>query len=236
MIPKIIHCCWLGGGPKTNLAQKCRESWIKFAPGWRILEWTLDEVRTAASRGMFPALPRFFEDAVKAGKWAFAADWVRFAALEAEGGLYLDYDVELVRPIEADGEFVAGQWIPGGLVGEEPAIIALEKGSAVAKAMLEHYADVPFDINYTAGVALGSVLCREGIKVKVLDPEVFCPIGLDGVLRTTERTIGVHHYAMSWAGSKQQILRWLSWHGMRGLVDLALRVRRVFGKNAGGSQ
>lgn len=33
-------------------------------------------------------------------KWAFVADWVRFDALVAHGGIYLDTDLELIRPID----------------------------------------------------------------------------------------------------------------------------------------
>ena len=59
-----------------------------FAPGYEVREWGL-----AGLSELNP--PRFVADAINAGKWAFAADWLRFAALHAEGGVYLDMDVEL---------------------------------------------------------------------------------------------------------------------------------------------
>ena len=233
MIPKIIHCCWIGECPKTGLAEKCRESWRKFASGWTVWEWTLDEVRRASAAGEIAPVPKFFEDAVKAQKWAFAADWVRFAVLHAYGGLYLDYDVELLRRMEDfHGEFVAGQWMPGGGIGAEPAVVALEKGSEVAKSMVDFYADAPFDIGRTAGVILESVLARKGLKMEVLHPEVFCPIGIDGVMRASCRTIGVHRYAMSWATGRRKVARWLSWHGMRRAVDAFLVVRRAIARSS----
>ena len=225
MIPNTIHCCWLGGGPKTALAEKCRVSWRKFAPGWEIREWTAADLAALDP-------PPFVDEAMRRGKWAFAADWLRFAALAAEGGVYLDYDVELVRPLAVDGELVAGQWLPGGKVGMEPAVLALEKGSAVAAAMLEAYRGASFDAVRTVGERLGEALDAKGISVKVLPPEVFCPIDVDGSLRATDATIGVHHYAMAWAGPVRRFARWLSWHGMRRVVDALLRLRNAVARGA----
>ena len=38
MIPKVIHYCWFGRGPKNELALKCIESWKKFLPDYEIKE------------------------------------------------------------------------------------------------------------------------------------------------------------------------------------------------------
>ena len=218
MIPNTIHCCWLGGKEKTALAKRCRESWRKFAPGWEIREWTAADLAALDP-------PPFVDEAMRRGKWAFAADWLRFAALAAEGGVYLDYDVELVRPLVVEGEFVAGQWLPGGKVGIEPAVLALEKGSAVAAAMVKEFAHARFDTSRTAGERLEEALAANGLALKVLPPEVFCPIDIDGTLRATDATIGIHHYAMAWAGPVRRFARWLSWHRMRRAVDALLRLR-----------
>jgi len=40
-MPKIIHCCWLGGGEKDKLSAMCRRSWEKFAPDFEIREWDM---------------------------------------------------------------------------------------------------------------------------------------------------------------------------------------------------
>lgn len=39
MIPKIIHYCWFGNGEKSNLIKKCINSWKKFCPDYKIIEW-----------------------------------------------------------------------------------------------------------------------------------------------------------------------------------------------------
>lgn len=171
-------------------------------------------------------VPPFVKRAIADGKWAFAADWARFLALEREGGFYLDYDVELVSsldPLRERGPFVAGQWMPNGSVGLEPAVLALEKGSPIAEMMLAHYATAVFDGKTTAGERLMSIK-PEGLMV--LPPEVMCPIDIEGRLHRTERTVGIHWYAMSWASPQRKLARWLSWHGCRGLVDALVSIRR----------
>lgn len=220
MIPQKIHCFW-AGGPKTRLARRCLASWRRFAPGWEIREWGLEDMLALSP-------PPFARDAVARRKWAFAADWLRFAALRAEGGLYLDTDVELVAPLTDVGEFVAGEYMSGGGTTICACAMALEKGSAVADAMLAHYGAARFETRRTVGERLEEVLGETGLSVRVLPPEVFCPIYVDGSVRATERTVGIHRCSMSWCGWRRRLARWLSWHGMGGVVGAALRVRRAW--------
>ena len=214
---KIIQCVWLGG-PKTKLAEKCRASWERFAPDWEIREW--NEVPAEA--------PTYVQRALREKKWAFASDWMRFWVLEREGGVYLDFDVELVRPLEGlpDGEWIAGEWIcKETAVGMNPCAIALNRGSSVAVRMLDHYRTADFTIDKTVGDLMSEV----GVEMSVLPPEVFCPSDHCGRLHMTERTAGVHHYALSWITPRRRLARWLNWHGFGWLTELLLRVRRTFG-------
>ena len=216
MIPAVIHCFW-AQGRRTPLAERCLASWRTLAPGWEIREWTLAD---------FPTLPRFCADAVRRRQWAFVSDWVRFEALHREGGVYFDLDLELIRPIDGlpSGEWVAGEWTARGGTAMNPgAGIALEKQSPIAKAMLDHYSSAEPGDRTTVGEILGALDAAKTLRT--LDPETLSPIGVDGRLHRSERTIGIHRYAMSWASPKQRILRWMSWHGMRPLIDAALRVK-----------
>lgn len=227
-MPKVIHCCWFGG-PKTKLAEKCLASWRKFAPGWEIREWNEQGARRRNEEEGSIAGYGFFEAAIKARKWAMASDWLRMMALYEEGGIYLDFDVELVAPIYRlpEGEWVSGEWTAKGEVWMNPGGgIALEKGSSVARQMLDAYEESSFDPKRDMMPWINERLSRTGLRV--LDPEIMSPIGVDGKLRNTERTVGVHRYAMGWASPKQRLLQWMSWHGMRGVIDLALRIRKFW--------
>jgi len=220
-IPKKIHCCWLGECPKDALSTRCRASWEKFAPDFEIREWGRADIESAGI-----VIPPFVRDAIAQRKWAFAADWVRFLALYFEGGVYFDYDFELLAPVDgllALGPFVGGEWQPDGSVGMGPAVIALEKGSPVAKAMLDHYATAKYDGKTTVGEIMQSL----GLQIRTLPPEVFSPIDVRGICRRTSQTRGIHHYAMSWATPGRRVAKWLSWHGMRGIVEALLKLKGV---------
>ena len=39
MIPKIIHYCWFGGKPKPESFYICLDSWKKYLPDYKIIEW-----------------------------------------------------------------------------------------------------------------------------------------------------------------------------------------------------
>lgn len=39
MIPKVIHYCWFGGNPLPEEAKRCIESWKKYCPNYKIIEW-----------------------------------------------------------------------------------------------------------------------------------------------------------------------------------------------------
>lgn len=92
MIPKIIHYCWFGGNPLPELAQHCINSWQKFCPDYVIMRW--DE-----SNFDFEKYP-YAKEAFQAKKWAFITDVVRLHALVMYGGIYMDTDVEVIKPLD----------------------------------------------------------------------------------------------------------------------------------------
>ncbi len=214
MIPKIIHCCWFSGDEKTDLAKKCRASWSKYAPDWVVHEW--NEIPDCA--------PEFVREAVRQKKWAFASDWMRFWVVEKEGGAYFDFDVEFVASLEGlpDKAWCGTERLPSGKVLFDPGCgFALEKGSGVARKMLEHYERVDYG-EETVGSILERVVGED--EIVRLGVDVFSPIGSDGTLHMTAQTRGIHHYAMAWASPSRRLARWLSWHGCGGLVRFCVAV------------
>ena len=91
-IPKIIHYCWFGGGPISPENRKCMESWKKYCPDYKIIEWNEQNFDISKNR--------YAQQAYEAKRYAFVSDYVRLAVLYEYGGIYLDTDVELVRPLD----------------------------------------------------------------------------------------------------------------------------------------
>lgn len=69
------------------------ESWRKVMPDYTIKHWSLENFDLASA-------PLYVQEAIKAKKWAFAADYIRMYALYKEGGIYLDSDVKVLKSFD----------------------------------------------------------------------------------------------------------------------------------------
>ena len=70
-IPKIIHYCWFGGGVISPENRKCMESWKKYCPDYKIIEWNEQNFDISKKR--------YAQQAYEAKKYAFVSDYVRLA-------------------------------------------------------------------------------------------------------------------------------------------------------------
>lgn len=208
-IPKIIHYCWFGGKPKPQLILNCIESWKRFCPDYRIIEWNEDNFDIHSST--------FVEEAYQAGKWAFVADYVRAQCLLQYGGIYLDTDMEIIRPIDPllNRAFFAGFEVRDTVAA---GVIGCEKDSAVIQRYAEYYRGKHFFRNdikdaTTSPVVITEILTEKGLKLNgrkqfvsdcmIYPKSTFYPTGLRWVLgKYGPKTIAVHHYMDSWGYNK----------------------------------
>lgn len=208
MIPKVIHYVWVGGNPLTPLAEKCIESWKKFCPDYEIKRW--DESNFDINQN------QFCREAYQCKKWAFVSDYIRLKVLFEEGGIYMDTDVEVVKPID---EFLKHKGFSGfeSSLKIPTGIMSAEKGNEWIKLMLDYYDNRPFIKEDGTYENLPNVLYMTDITVEkynmpldnnfhdigdyVFYPnDYFCPTpdSLGCGYKTTKNTYTIHHFAGSW--------------------------------------
>lgn len=235
MIPKTIHYCWFGRGEKPELAIKCIDSWKKYCPDFTIIEWNEDNYDLLNA-------PTYVQQAYENKKWAFATDYVRIWAVHTFGGIYMDTDVELLRPID-------DLLILHGYIGfETSSNIALglgfgaEKGDSILEGLMESYHTLSFlnedgSLNLTPGPLLNTqFLCNKGLKlnnrkqmvgdITIFPKSFFGPQNyLTGKTKITKDTYSIHHYAASWVDQKKLYKNKLSaWIHTSQTVDAAIRL------------
>lgn len=91
-IPKIIHYCWFGPEKMKKLQRKCIKSWKKHLPEYTFMKWDETNVEFDSS---------FVRNAYNKRKWAFVADYVRILKLKEYGGIYLDTDMLVLKPLSS---------------------------------------------------------------------------------------------------------------------------------------
>lgn len=214
MIPKKIHYCWFGRNPLPDIAIKCMESWQKHCPGYEIIRW--DESNCDLS------INQFVEQAYEEKKWAFVSDYYRLKVVEEHGGIYLDVDVELLKPLddllELDGfmgfELGAAKVIATGLgfgaINNHPIITALR----------ENYEKKPFvkqdgqldmlpcpqrDTKILVSYGLIKNNKKQTIQgITFFPSDYFSPIGFMGEKHFSENTYSIHHFNASWVTDRQR--------------------------------
>ena len=130
-IPKVIHYCWFGNNPKPKVVQECIESWKKYCPDYEIKEW--NESNYDINKNAYTTA------AYKSKKYAFLTDYVRLDILYNYGGIYMDTDVKLIKPIDdlvSQGSFMSFEKV--GRVNTGVGF-ASEKGNKIVEENKEYY-------------------------------------------------------------------------------------------------
>lgn len=214
-IPKVIHYCWFGKKEKPQFIRKCMDSWKRYLPDYEIIEW---------NEGNFNInINKFIKEAYEAGKFAFVSDYVRVFVLYNYGGIYLDTDVEVLKPLDC---FLHHSSFWGF---EERNFIATSsigaiQGNVLIKRLLNSYEGKSFllpDGSYNTLTNVSMVtklfdelgLLRNGQyqefdNLAVVYPQVyFSPYDyINCRIRVTDSSYTIHHFYKSWVPLKDRIL------------------------------
>lgn len=216
MIPKIIHYCWFGRGELPPSVVRCIQSWKTYCPDWEIRQWNEDNAPIQATA--------WSRSAYRHRKYAFVSDYIRFWALLNYGGVYLDTDMLLFKPLD-------------DLLGYSPfigrvddvrvnlTVIGAEKGDAFCQTWVRYYESARFNLlssppNANIDSWISSFECRHdengydclsnGLRIYPYD--WFSPLPMSKRNETdteslsryiTENTVAVHLWCGSWKSEFQ---------------------------------
>lgn len=209
-IPKVIHYCWFGKGEMPPLSEKCIKSWGKYCPEYEIVCWNEDNFDINQNR--------YAKEAYDAGKWAFVSDYVRLKVLYDHGGIYLDTDVELIKPLDALIEEMGYMGFDDNGIISTGLGFACEKGNELVGSLLKDYDDISFlfpdgtydltpcpDRNTKTLIKLGmdtDVKDQVFMGIRMLPEDYLCPMKYyTGKKTITENTYSIHHFSASWTSA-----------------------------------
>ena len=229
-IPKKIHYVWLGPKPLPKKDAEYIEGWRKLNPDFEICRWSEEDI----DLDKYPLVRTALEEK----RWALASDIIRMYVMYREGGIYMDTDVELLKPLrpllkyDAFAGWESDFWFT-------TAIFGAKKGSPWIQKILKRYElanpKVKISTNtFLKTVHSPSVYAKDifGLKLDgktqvygdnelaVFAQEYFCPKHyMTGERRVTENTIAFHHYGGSWHNSVEKLKEAASRAGYKLLGD-----------------
>lgn len=216
MIPKKIHYFWFGGNEKPKSVQKCINSWKKYCLDYEIIEWNETNFDIHCMS--------FVEQAYEAKKYAFVSDVARLMVVYEYGGIYMDTDVEVIKPLDDLLENRAYMSFENDENINTGQGFGAEAGMPFFKEHIDVYKNWNFinddgtynqigcpkvatDLFKTKGIFLdGSeqTVC----DIHIYPAEYFNPYdSLTGKLTKTPNTYSIHWYDASWSDKSSKLLK-----------------------------
>ena len=211
-IPKYIHYCWFGGKPIPEKVQKYIDTWKKYMPDYEIIRWSEENFDVMNIK--------YTKEAYEAKKYAFVSDVARIYALEKMGGIYLDVDVEVIKPLDSlFGDFNAE-------LGSEcesaigTGFLAFVPGHKICKDILKYYEEQSFldkpemftntqlladYIKDNYNISPPEEITKFDDDLIIYPQEYFTAYnGILGVNEVTENTVCIHRFIGTWVDPKMK--------------------------------
>ncbi len=138
MVEKIIHYVWLGD-EKSLITKAAIKNWkTKLSSEWKIIEWNEKNI---------PMDIPFVSYWIKKKNYAFVSDFVGMYVVEKYGGIYMDTDMFIQKPIPK-------KWLNGELCIPRTtrnwyglAFFIAQKNNKILKLLIEIYQTTYFKNN-----------------------------------------------------------------------------------------
>jgi len=206
MIPKTIHWCWFSDEIPADV-QNFVDGWKRLMPDYEIIRWNAGNFDVESVK--------WVKQAVENKKWAFAADYIRLWAVHNYGGIYLDSDVEVLKPFDdllalpyfiGEVPFGSNKDIP------EPAIFGAEKDCCWVKNCLNYYKERNFvkkdnQLDLTPITAIFHYILKKKYtgenSIKIFTRDFFSAKKyMTNDILITKNTYSIHHGKASWLTEK----------------------------------
>ena len=207
MISKIIHYFWAGDADKHL---NFHAHWRELHPNWIIQRWS--DTNIIADN-------QYLRNAIQSKNWAKVSDYVRLWALREFGGIYLDADIELLKPLDdllnyncflgfqsTDPDRLLNSAVIGSEQGHIlPTILCnilqnkfsgLEQDDSTGPGLVTNYFK-----KYLVGANVNHILGIISSNCVILPKNMFYPYAWNEKFTPDcirPETIGVHHWDLSW--------------------------------------
>lgn len=195
-IPRILHRIWVGTEPMPDDFAAFGEEWSRMHPDWEHHLWTEENLPADLERREILDTSRIPAE---------RADLLRYELLWRFGGVYVDADMEPLKPLDPllEGrDFFIGDLKPGRV---NNAVIGAAKGHPIAEGAMREAKvmtytdakDAPVEeIKVSTGPRFLDTVVERFPAVTRLAPETFYPEEgrLDGAYT-------YHHAARTWVSS-----------------------------------
>lgn len=216
MIPKIIHYCWFGSSELPIEVQNRISDWKEKLPDYEFQLWNEESFDINISR--------YTEQAYSSRKFAYVTDYVRLYALKEFGGIYMDTDVDVIKPLDPLLENRAFT----GCESPEISItgtMGSEKNHPWINDLFEYYTDLDFIVEgkpvlqpntkFITQITMEKYGWKQNVEMQLLkDDVVIYPFDFlcakdwsTGKLSISENTYTVHNFSGSWLTKEQKIMK-----------------------------
>ena len=204
-IPRVIHRVWLGDKEMPDEYVRFGRSWAEHHPDWEMRLWTDRELPPLEHPAALERCRNFGE----------ASDVLRYEILKRFGGVYVDTDVECLRPID-------------DLVGDATAFAAWARPKVIGSAVVGSVPDHPAitrtleavaagagsgnQVDATGPVALTRVL-QGADDVELFGRETFYPLDYweipfaEGEEVDVADAYAIHHWHATWQTRENLMMR-----------------------------